>query len=132
MAQFTDRQSVIDWINAHKNQRVRLQSERSTLRVVGVTRGVEELDACSTEIPYAELRTGIAGLHVALSLHDEALSLHVLAAAPEGGPAPLSLPLGIPYADLRMAPADAPERKEAAAEEPEFSPYELLHRPRPD
>ena len=130
MAQFTDRKSVIDWLNGHKRQEIRLTAGGSTLRVVGRNSGIEELDACSTDVYLAELEPGLPGLHLTLTLHDEALALHLLAEGPPGAPPRLSFPLHVPYAKLRLDRADAPEG--AAWEEPEFSPYELLFNPRSD
>jgi hypothetical protein len=131
MAQFADRKAVTAWLNAHKGRAVRLTSPGTRLRVVGTTQGIEELDACSTDIFYAELRTALPGLQIALTLHDEEVSLHLLAQDPKGGPAPVSLPLSFPYDRLRLDPAEAPEHgRPAAKEEPEFSPYELLRYPR--
>ncbi|HKJ00625.1 MAG TPA: hypothetical protein VKB51_19300 [bacterium] len=127
MAQFADRKAVSAWLNAHDGQRVRLTCPGSTLRVVGTTDGIEELDACSTDIYHGELRTGVPGLQIAVTLHDQGLALHLLAESPEGGKAPVSLPVSIPYDRVRLDPADAPDH---SPEEPEFSPYELLHFPR--
>ena len=131
MAQFADRKAVLSWLNAHKGQAVRLTSPGSTVRVVGRAGGIEEVDACSTDVFLGELHTGHPGLNLALTLHDVALALHLLAVAPRGAAPSLSLPLSIPYDRLRLDPADAPEG-DAAREEPEFSPYELLFFPRSD
>jgi hypothetical protein len=131
MAQFGDHKSVIAWLNAHDGQRVRLTCPGTTLRVVGITDGIEELDACSTDIYHGELRTDVPGLQIAVTLHDQGLALHLMASGDAEGLAPVSLPVSIPYDRVRLDPADAPEhRQEAAREEPEFSPYELLHFPR--
>lgn len=130
MAQFTDRQSVTTWLNAHEGQLVRLTSPGTTLRVVGVTDGIEELDACSTDVYHGELQTDAPNVQIAITLHDEALALHLLAGMEEGRTAQISLPLSIPYERVRLDPADAPEHPLEGGEEPEFSPYELLHFPR--
>lgn len=140
MAQFADRQGVLDWLKAHEGQRVRLGDAASTLRVVARAEPVETLDACSTEFKAVHLRVDLPGLELDATLQDEALTLMVRAAPEQDGPALLVLPFAIPYGRLRMAPADAPEQRRAgtaspdakAADEPEFSPYELLHRPRSD
>ena len=130
MSEFTSRQAVVDWLNAHARQTIRIGCAGSTLRIECVTEGIEELDACSADIPYGDLRTEMPGVHVAVTLHDDALSLHVLMGEGTGRRARLSLPLSVPYERLRLAPAGAPEDGDPRAEEPEFSPYELLHFPR--
>jgi hypothetical protein len=130
MAQFTDRKSITDWLDAHAGRRVRLSSPGTTLRIVGRTEGIAELDACSTDVFTGELRTGLADVQISITLHDHVLALHLLVAGPKGTPSPVSLPISVPYERVRLEPADAPEP--AAREEPEFSPYELLHTPRPD
>jgi hypothetical protein len=133
MAQFVDRRSIAAWLDAHDGKRVRLTCLGTTLRVIGMTHGVEELDACSTDIFHSELHTDVPGVQLAFSLHDEALALHLLAYTPDGKGAALSLPLTIPYDRVRLDPAESPEHGELAGrEEPDFSPYELLHFPRPD
>jgi hypothetical protein len=133
MSQFADRQSVTEWLNAHNGQRVRLTCPGTTLRVVGITDGIEELDACSTDIYHGELQTEVPNVQIAVTLHDEALALHLLGGTPEGRMVQVSLPLSIPYERVRLDPADAPEHPLGAGrEEPEFSPYELLHFPRSD
>lgn len=136
MAQFTDGKSVAEWLNAHHGRRVRLTAPGTQLRVVGVTNGIEKLDACSTDIYYGELQASLPAVQIALTLHDAELSLHLLIPGEAGGKPEVSLPHSLPYEQVRLEPAEAPEegpaltRQKEAQEEPEFSPYELLHFPR--
>ena len=131
MGQFSERQGVAAWMNVHKGQLVRLTCPGTTLRLVGRSDGIEQVDACSTDVFLGELRTDLPGVQIALTLHDEVLAVHLLAGTPQGRNVQVSLPLSIPYERVRLDPADAPEHPEGVGrEEPEFSPYELLHFPR--
>ena len=151
MPQFTRREEVSDWLEAHAGRRIRLSSAGSTLSVVGTPDGVTELDACSTEVHYGELDTGLPAAQVALTLHEDALALHVLVGMPDtpgapggggDGDAALSLPLSVPYEQLRLESIPAagtvtqtPQPRPPHPQDPEEappSPYELLHTPRPD
>jgi hypothetical protein len=133
MSQFASRQDVTAWLNAHNAQRVRITCPGTTLRIVGVTDGIEELDACSTDIYHGELHIDVPNVQIAITLHDEALALHLLAGTPKGRMVQVSMPMRIPYERVRLDLADAPEHPLGAShEEPEFSPYELLHFPRTD
>lgn len=136
MGQFENGKAVAKWLNAHRGQRVCLTDPTTQLRVVGTTSGIEKLDACSTDIYYGELHTDAPDVQIALTLHDEELSLHLLVQGAHGGKPDISLPLSLRYDQVRLERADAPRPAQAAKqktlspEEPEFSPYELLHFPR--
>jgi hypothetical protein len=145
MPQFTRREAVSDWLEAHAGRRIRLSSAGSTLSVVGIPDGVTELDACSTEVHYGELETDLPAVQVALTLHEDVLALHVRVGAPDAGgsgDAALSLPLSVPYQQLRLEPVPAAGAATPAhpprhphpqhPEEAPPSPYELLHTPRSD
>jgi hypothetical protein len=139
MGQFADRHDVTAWLNARKGQRVCVTSPGTTLRIVGRTDGIEELDACSTDVFHGELHSDLPGLQISLTLHDDALALLLLAVGKGGRAGNLSLPLSVPYERLRLDIAEASAlgtddrpQDPAAREEPDFSPYELLHFPRPD
>ena len=139
MGQFSDRQGVAAWMNVHKGQLVRLTCPGTTLRLVGRSDGIEQVDACSTDVFLGELRTDLPGVQIALTLHDEVLAVHLLAKGDAPGAGQVSLPLSLPYDRLRLERADAPEAGAArgpgrpgAKEEPDFSPYELLQFTRSD
>ena len=134
MTQFSGRKDVLAWLKEHTGQRVRLSDAGTTLRVVGEATRPRTLDACSTEFEEVAVRMDIPGLELDLTLQDEALSVYVRATEQEAGPVVLALPLSIPYDRVRLGLADVPDAQPAqqAPEEPEFSPYELLHRPRSD
>ncbi len=136
MGQFADRQGVAAWLNVHKGQQVRLTCPGTSLRLVGRSDGIEQVDACSTDVYLGELRTDLPGVQIAVTLHDEVLAVHLLAKGGQPGAGQVSLPLSVPYDQLRLERADVPEAaaasESAAKEEPEFSPYELLHFPRSD
>ncbi len=123
--QFEDRAAVVRWLNGHAGQRICLRRRGTRLRVTGSTGGVDELDACSTEILQSEWNTALPGVQLALSLHPAALSLHLLGTAP-GGELVCSLPVHVPYNELILTREG--ERAGDARDEPDFSPYELLFR----
>ena len=132
---FDNRESVVKWLNDHTGQRICLTSEGSTLRVVGETDGVERLDACSMEILHSELQTDIQGVQIAMSLHLDALALHLLGTSAGNKAVVFAVPLRLPYASVRLSLAgedslqDAHKGRASASKqegEAEYSPYELL------
>ena len=134
MEQFADRKSVAAWLNRHKGERIRLTSPGSSLRLIGITDGIEQVDACSTDVFLGDMRTELPGVQVAITLHDEVLAVQLLAKGDGPAAGQVSLPVSVPYRRLRLARADEAEHPgaPAAKEEPEFSPYELLHFSRSD
>ena len=128
---FENREAVVAWLHEHQGERIRLGAEGSTLKVEGLPLGVEELDACSTEFLHCELDCGVADLRVSFSLHTKRLALHILTDTPGRGGSSLSFPLSLPYDMVRMSTvkedASVQSPSSQPGEEPEYSPYELLH-----
>lgn len=128
---FKNREAIVAWLHEHQGRRIRLGAEGSTLRVEGMPMGVEKLDACSTEFLHCEMDCGLAGLRVSFSLHESRLALHVLSDVPGQRGSSLSLPLSLPYDQVRLSTVEegasnlSPSSQ--SSEEPEYSPYELLH-----
>lgn len=98
---FENRGEVIEWLNGHRGKTVLIQAKGTALKVAGRSNGVDEIDACGVKIFECELMTGMPGLRVALSLHDDTLSLHALG-SPEGDSV-FSLPLSLPYGEVRLS-----------------------------
>jgi hypothetical protein len=131
-----DREAIIKWLDDHSGREVCLRGQGTTLKVIGRTEGVDELDACSTEIYHTELITGLDDLQVAISFHPERLALHIIGRRPGGAPSLVSVPISLPYERVQLSLAEEETTRPAhasgdRAEEVEFSPYELLH-PRAD
>ncbi len=126
-----DKAEAIAWIKAHKGEEIVIRVKGTTVRLQGRAGPVEDVDACATEFQECELHLGHDHLHLALSFHGHALSIHFAALKPEGGESVISMPLSIPYTLLDLRTAEALAKEPAGAgqpeEEPEFSPYELLH-----
>ncbi len=130
-----DKVSVIEWVKAHRREEIVIRMQGAVLRLQGKTRGVERLDACSTEIAQAEMAFGHQDVETSLSFHDETLGVHLIAFHPGTRDVAASLPASIPYESLLLNTAQELEKKAQQAagakkkeeEEPEFSPYELLH-----
>lgn len=110
------------------------------MNLVGRPHKVEELDACSTIVHECDLDAGIEGLHIALSIHDDTLAVHLTGgeegSEPHRRPLSLSASLSLPYGQFEMSALDEtsvssrdtpPEPNDSEASEPDFSPYELLH-----
>ncbi len=131
VAQFTSRQDVVAWFNAHRKRPIVLTAHGTQLRVNGTEGGTEELDACSAEFVQVELDVGVPGVQVALTLHDAQVGLQAIVL--QGERTVCSLPVSIAYADLRLRvaeprKADLASAADGAEEETDYSPYELLHR----
>lgn len=115
------REAVLAWLEAHGDGPLVLRQRATALRVAGVVKGVEELDACSAHYQECELLTGVPNVEVMLSFHEERLSVHLLVREPASGGIVVSLPQGIPYDELSLV-----DPNEAPAKADFFSPYELL------
>lgn len=102
---FENRQAVIDWLNGHKGENICLQAHGSMLKVVGRSEGVDRLDACSTLVFECELITCLQGIQIAMSFHAESLALHLLGSESDNGPVFCSIPLSIPYDQVRLSVA---------------------------
>ena len=102
---FANRQAAIDWLNGHQGREIVVQAQGSTLKVVGRNDGVDSIDACSTRIYECELVTAMRGIQIAMSLHEDTLALHVLGNRPEDGGVVCSLPLSVPYGQVRFSAA---------------------------
>ncbi len=111
--------SAIEWCRRHAGRRVILRQQGSTLLLAGQLHGVDEIDACSTDVYDAELNLDQGELQAHLSLHETTLVVHLLSHAAAGDR--LSIPLSIPYAELLLAEPAAAEPADSAP-----SPYELL------
>jgi hypothetical protein len=121
-----NREQVLAWFRAHRGRTIRLGRAGSTLKVIGRTQGVDEIDACSADILETELETGLPGVQVALTFHEDALALHLLVAQSGSKDVACSLPLSLPYEQLRLSEAPAGESGEGPEDQEEFSPYALL------
>lgn len=126
-----DKAAAIAWFKEHSGKEIVIRMTGTTVRLQGRAGAVVDVDACVTEFQESELHVGHDGLTVAFSFHDHNLSVHFAAAGPEGGETAISMPLSIPYTLLDLLTAEALAKASAragrASEEPEFSPYELLH-----
>ncbi len=128
-----DKASVIEWVKAHRGEEIVIRMRGATVRLQGTARGVEQLDACSTEIAEAAMAFGHQVVETSLSFHSETLGVHLIAFHPGTRAVAASLPVSIPYGSLLLDTAEELEKKsraernKEAEEEPEFSPYELLH-----
>ncbi len=126
-----DKASVVKWFKGHQGKEIVITSRGSALRLQGRTTGVQSLDACSAEFEESTLELDGEGLHVALTFHGENLGVHCLAYRPGGKEVSLSMAASIPYASLRLSTPDKENKGKKSSgrqsEEPEFSPYELLH-----
>jgi len=118
------RERAIEWFRQHAHEPIRLRERGTAFLVRGTAEGLEELDACATEFVDVRLVTGLPQVSVHVSFHADALVLHVLGRNTAAGPVNLSLTRRVPYGQLLLGDA-APEAAEDA-EEPFFSPYELL------
>ncbi|HUJ77148.1 MAG TPA: hypothetical protein VL359_19940 [bacterium] len=108
-----DKRSVMQWFDAHGGAWVVVRERGGILRVQGRNRGVDELNACSADLQEVELQCGLSQVQVHLTLHDQAVLVHLLA-RPEPSTedeARLALAVSIPYTHLVLeeipAPADA-------------------------
>lgn len=126
------KQALLTWLHRHQGRSIVLRARRSSFSVAGVCEGLEDLDACNTEYTVCAIRSAAAGVEISLTLHDTALSLHVLLRDPRSDEALLSLPVTLSYADAILeleeerAIAHAARRKRH--QEPALStPYRLLH-----
>ncbi len=130
-----DKASVIEWIKAHRGEEIVIRMQGGAVRLQGRARRVEQLDACSTEIAEAEIAFGHRDMETSLSFHDDTLAVHLIAFHPGTRDVAASIPVSIPYGSLLLDTAEELEtktrvgagKKKEAEEEPEFSPYELLH-----
>lgn len=99
---FENRREVIHWLNVHQGREIVVQARGSTLKVIGRSQGVDEIDACGVKIFECELATVLPGLRVAISLHDETISIHALGNPPGDKEVVFSLPLSVPYDQVRL------------------------------
>ena len=126
-----DKTTVVEWLKKTGKQTLVIRMQGTTLRLTGHSQGLEKVDACSTEIEEVELDVGEPDTTVSLSVHDNTLGLHVLIHDPKTGQTVVSIPTSIPYGLLVLATAEEDKARSIALrgkdQEPEFSPYELLH-----
>ncbi len=115
------REAVLAWLEEHGDGPLVLRRRATALRIAGVVKGVEELDACSAHYQECELLTEVPNAEVMLSFHQARLSVHLLLREPISGEIVVSLPTGIPYDELSL---NDPNEVQAKADF--FSPYELL------
>jgi hypothetical protein len=126
-----DKAAALEWFKAHKDQEIEIKWRGNMVRLRGRCTGVQSLDACSAE--YEESQLG--GLHedvqIGFSFHDATLGVHLSLYPPQGKQPAAFVPLSIPYEQLELTiPKSGQEGKDSSGgkgEEPEFSPYELLH-----
>jgi hypothetical protein len=126
-----DKAAVLDWFKAHKGKNIEIKWRGTLVRLRGRTTGVESLDACSAEYQESTIDAGHEDVQIGLSFHDTALGVHLGVQGQGGTEASVSMPISIPYDQLELS---IPKKKEQGkkpsgeqSEEPEFSPYELLH-----
>ncbi|MCZ6645011.1 MAG: hypothetical protein O7B79_02115 [SAR324 cluster bacterium] len=123
--------SVLNWFKARNGKEIVIRMRGSTLRLQGRNTGIEELDACSADFEEGALALEQVGMQVALTFHDDSLSIHCLVYRPGGTEVAVSLPISIPYDTLQLSTVEEMEKGNKSSgqedEEPEFSPYELLH-----
>jgi hypothetical protein len=126
-----DKAAVIEWFKAHRGQEIVIRMEGTAVRIEGQARGVERLDACSTEIAETEMESLHQDIETTVSFHETTLGIHLIAFRPESRTVAVSLPASIPYDKLMLDTVDAlakdGKKEGEEAEEPDFSPYELLH-----
>ncbi len=118
------RESLLRWIETHAGQEIVLRQQGSALKVHGICRGVEQLDACSTQYQECSLAPFGMDVDMTMSFHTETISLQMIARHPESNEVSLSLPISIPFSELLLTQPD--EQEQDAESEPEFYPYELL------
>ncbi len=99
---FENRGEIIKWLNVHQGQEIIVQAHGSTLKVIGRPQGVDEIDACGVKIFECELATVLPGLRIAISLHDDTISIHALGNPPGDEQVVFSLPLSVPYDQVRL------------------------------
>jgi hypothetical protein len=119
--------TVLDWLHAQREQRIRLGANGSALRLAGWCEGLEDLDACSTEFVSCHIRLSDPRTEVTLTLHDTAVSLLVLVRSIENGPVELSVPFTIPYGDLVLESGEEPKAEAEKGAPRLVTPYRLLH-----
>lgn len=125
-----NRQSLLAWLHQHRGRAIAIRARRSSLALTGVCEGVEDLDACSTEYTSCAIRMAVPDAEVSITLHDTALSLHVLLRDPASGRTAFSVPVTIAYPDLILELAEDRERAARRGREAEpalSTPYRLLH-----
>ena len=126
-----DKPTAIEWVKEHSGQEIVIRVRGTTVRLQGRAGGVEDVDACAAEFQEFELHPGYEHLQIAISFHDHTLSVHFSALKPGSKETTISMPLSIPYTLLDLHTSEALKKESAATgqpkEEPEFSPYELLH-----
>ncbi|MBI3992498.1 MAG: hypothetical protein HY342_04430 [Candidatus Lambdaproteobacteria bacterium] len=120
------RESALRWIEGHANREIVLRQRSSALRVQGICKGVEHLDACSAHYQECELIPAGVDVEVTLCFHAETLAVHMIAYHPQSGEVTLSMPISVPFAELLLHEPGESALDEQAQKEPTFSPYELL------
>ncbi len=102
---FENRKQVIDWLNDNRGRDIVVQAQGSMLKLTGRSRGVDEIDACGVKIYECELDTELPDVHVAMSLHEDTVAIHVLGNRPGQKEAVFSLPLSFPYGAIQLSSA---------------------------
>lgn len=126
-----NKQTILEWFQGVGREKVIIRQQGTTVRVEGTLHGVDEVDACSTQIEEVELDVGDPAINVGLSFHKHALAIHLLHLPKGAKTAPVSLAASIPYGQISVTTEAAELEKKRAEQEKaaavKFSPYELLH-----
>jgi len=125
-----NRQSLPAWLHHHRGRTIVIRARRSSLSLTGVCEGVEDLDACSTEFTSCTIHMAVPKAEASITLHDTALSLHVLLRDPGSGRCVLSVPMTIAYSDVILELEEDRERAQQLEQEAKTAPstpYRLLH-----
>lgn len=123
-----DKDSALEWFKAHGQSDVVVRRTGTVLRIEGICRGVDTLDACNSELKETEIDVGYEGIFIGLSFHETSLSIHIHATRGTPARALLSLPHNIPYGELLLLTTEEEgARKNNGNKEAEYSPYDLLH-----
>lgn len=126
-----DKTSVLAWLKETGTGAIVIRMQGTPLKLVGRSKGVDQIDACSTDISEVELDVGQEGINISMSVHDNTLALHFLAKDKQTKETIVSMPVSIPFTLLAMATEEEEKARLKALrgekDEPDYSPYELLH-----
>ena len=123
--------SVLEWLKNKGSGAIVIRMQGTPLKVVGTGLGVDQIDACSTDITEMEMDVGQEGIYISMSVHEHTLAIHFLLRDPKSKATVISMPVSIPFS-LLVLTTEEEERARLKAlrgekDEPEYSPYELLH-----
>ena len=126
-----DKMSVLEWLKSRGAGTIVIWMQGTPLKVVGRSMGVDQIDACSTDIIEMEMDVGQDGIYISISVHDHTLAIHFLLRDPKTRDTVVSMPVSIPFTLLALATEDEEKKRlkklRGETDEPEYSPYELLH-----